>query len=158
MAGELLKSMARVEITHVPYKGDGPALVDLMGGAIQLMFTSVSAGLPHIRSGKIRLIASAGERRTPLFPDVRTMSEDGLSGFSADSWVGLFGPAGVPSRAIETVHGTLTRTLADEGVRQRLLAQGITPVGSGPAELAAWVKREFEKWGTVIRERNLKGA
>lgn len=158
MAGELLKTMAKVEMTHVPYKGDGPALIDLMAGSIQLMFTSISAGLPHIRSGKIKLIATAGERRTLVFPQVKTIAEDGLPGFSADSWVGIFGPAGVPARAVEVTHSALVAILADPGTQERLRAQGIAPIGSTPAELKSWVTTEYEKWGKVIRERGLKTA
>lgn len=158
MAGELLKTMAKVEMTHVPYKGDGAALIDLMGGAIQLMFTSVSAGLPHVKAGKVRIVASAGERRTPLFPDIKTIAEQGLPGFSADSWVGVFGPAGMPARTVEVLHSAMARILADEPVKQKLMAQGITPVGSGPSELKRFVKSEYDKWGQVIRERGLKGS
>lgn len=158
MAGELLKTMAKVEMTHVPYKGDGAALIDLMGGSIQLMFTSVSAGLPHVKSGKVRLIASAGERRSLVFPDVKTIAEQGLPGFAADSWVGLFGPATVPRQTVDILHSAMVRILREESVRQQLLAQGIAPVGSTPAELKRFIKDEYDKWGLVIHERGLKGS
>lgn len=158
MAGELLKAMAKVEMTHIPYRGDGAALIDLMGGQIQLMFTSVSAGLPHLKSGKVRIVAGAGERRTPIFPEIKTIAEQGLPGFSADSWVGVFGPAGMPTGVTETLHLAMANILADESVKQKLAAQGITALGWGPAELKKFVNGESEKWGKLIRERGLKGA
>lgn len=158
MAGELLKTMAKVEMTHVPYRGDGAALIDLMGGQIQLMFTSVSAGLPHLKGGKVRMVAGAGERRTPIFPDIKTIAEQGFPGFSADSWVGVFGPAGLPPKVTETLHQAMANILANESIKQKLAAQGITALGWGPLELRKFVNGESEKWGKLIRERSLKGA
>ncbi|RYF74196.1 MAG: tripartite tricarboxylate transporter substrate binding protein [Comamonadaceae bacterium] len=155
MAGELFKSMAQVEMTHVPYKGDGAAIVDLMGGTVQLMFTSTSAAVPHIRSGKVKLIASGSSKRTPVFPDVKTVDEQGVKGYALDSWAGLFGPANLPAPIVQTLHAAVRKGAQDAALQETILGHGSTWVASAPDDFARFVREEHAKWGRLVRERKL---
>jgi tripartite-type tricarboxylate transporter receptor subunit TctC len=155
MAFELFKALAGVEATHVPYKGDGLALIDLVAGNVQCMITSTSAALPHIRSGKIKVLASAGSRRTPVFPDVGTIEEQGVRGYGLDTWGGLIGPAGLPAPVVAALHDAVVRAGSDKALQEGVLAQGGAWIGNRPAEFAAFLRTEHEKWGKLIRERRL---
>ncbi|RZL65810.1 MAG: tripartite tricarboxylate transporter substrate binding protein [Variovorax sp.] len=156
MAGELFKTMANVEMTHVPYKGDGAAIVDLMGGTVQLMFTSTSAAVPHIRAGKVKLIASGGSQRTRVFPDVRTVSEQGVTGYALDSWGGLFGPAGLSPQVVQTLYGAVEKGTQDAALQESISLQGGTWIASKPVDFERFLRAEHEKWGKLIRVRDLK--
>jgi tripartite-type tricarboxylate transporter receptor subunit TctC len=155
MAFELFKAMAGVDATHVPYKGDGLAIVDLAAGNVQCMITSTSAAMPQIRAGRVKVLASIGSRRTALFPDVATVEEQGLKGYAVESWGGLIGPAGLPPRVVETLHEAVVRVATEPALREGMQAQGGAWVGSRPGEFTAFLKSEYDKWGRLIRERRL---
>lgn len=155
MAFELFKALAGVQCTHVPYKGDGLAIVDLAAGNVQCMITSVSAAQPHLQSGRIRILASAGSRRVSRYPDLATIAEQGVAGYSLETWGGLFAPAGTPDARVGTVNRALLAALDGRGVREGMAGQGGTWIGEGPEAFAGFVEREHAKWGKLIRERGL---
>ena len=158
MAGELFKSMAKVDMTHVPYKGDGAGIVDLMSGVVQVMIPSLSAASASLKSGKVKVLGTTGTRRSAVLPEVRTIAEQGVAGYDADTWVAFYGPAGMPARTLEILNDTITRILIDEAVRPKFFQQGITTAPSTPDELARFTRRESDKWQRVIRERGIKAS
>lgn len=155
LAGELLSSAAKIKIVHVPYKGAGPAAVDLMAGHVQLQFASMPAVIQFVRGGKLRLIAQTGEKRSPAAADTPTMIESGLPGFVVSSGFGLMGPAGLPRPIVDRVHQSLKATLSNPDARNQLSGQGADPVGNTPEEYDAFNKAEIQKWIRVAREANI---
>ncbi len=155
MAFELFKALAGVDATHIPYKGDGLGIIDLAAGNVQCMITSTSAALPQIRAGKIKVLASAGSRRTPLFPDIGTIEEQGVKGYALDTWGGLIGPAGLPAPIVDTLYEAVAKASADKALQEGVLAQGGAWIGNRPAEFTRFLGVEYEKWGKLIRERKL---
>jgi tripartite-type tricarboxylate transporter receptor subunit TctC len=151
LSAELLGSLAGIKMTHVPYKGAGPALVDTVAGHVELLISSMPAVIPQARAGKLRMIGQAGEKRSPAAPDVPTMIESGVPGFVVTAGFGLFAPAGTPRPAIDRVHAALKASLADPGVRDRLSSEGAEPVGSTPGEYEQFTRTEIEKWIKVAR-------
>jgi tripartite-type tricarboxylate transporter receptor subunit TctC len=150
LAGELFRSMAGIEIVHVPYRGAAPAMTDLVGGQIGMLFDNLPAVLPQVRDGRVRALAVAGARRTDALPDVPTMAEAGLPGFEAEAWFGLVGPAGMAAPLRARVAALVTEALADPGLRAKLAGTGAEPgtlVGEGFGEFLA---RERETWSRVI--------
>ncbi|HKU69859.1 MAG TPA: tripartite tricarboxylate transporter substrate binding protein [Burkholderiales bacterium] len=155
LAGELFKSIAQVDIVHVPYKGTGPALVDLVGGQVQIMFSNFTAALPHIKSGKLRAIAVSGEQRTPSAPDIPTVIESGLKGYTVTSWYGLVAPAHTPQPIIAKLNSEIAKVLKQPGIRDRLANDGAEPSSNTPAEFAALIRTELAKWEKVIKSAGL---
>jgi tripartite-type tricarboxylate transporter receptor subunit TctC len=155
LAGELFKSLAGVEMTHVPYKGAAPAMQDLIGGRIQLMFDNLASSLGQIRAGKVRALAVTTAKRSLLAPDLPTIAESGLPGFDISTWFGLFAPAATPREVLERLHAEFTRALAAPDVRERMLALGAEPVGSRPDEFAAYIRSEAQKYARLV---NASGA
>ncbi|AOB39782.1 tripartite tricarboxylate transporter substrate binding protein [Bordetella parapertussis] len=155
LSGELFKSMAGVEMTHVPYKGDGPALVDLMAGNVQVMFTTISASAAHIQAGKAIALASAGEVRSSQMPDLPTLAESALPGFASETWQVLFAPGGTPAPTIDALQAGLAGAMRDARLRQALQAQGNSVVASDVPACAQFVRDEYEKWGNVVRKSGL---
>jgi len=151
LAAELLMSMTKVNIVHVPYKGTGPATVDLMAGHVQLQFASMPAVIQFVRAGKLRMIAQAGEKRSPAAPTVPTMVESGLKGYIISSGFSVFGPANLPRAMVDRVHGALKAALSNPDVRRQLADQGADPVGSTPEEHDKFNRAEIEKWIKVAR-------
>jgi len=151
LAAELLSSMAKINIVHVPYKGTGPAVVDLMAGHVQLQFASMPAVIQFVRAGKLRMIAQAGEKRSPAAPSVPTMVESGLPGYIISSGFSVFGPAGLPRPIVDRVHGSVKAALSDPEVRKKLSDQGADPVGSTPEQHDKFNRAEIEKWIKVAR-------
>ena len=151
LSAELLGSLAKITMTHVPYKGAGPALVDTMAGHVELLISSMPAVIPHARTGRLRMIGQAGEKRSPAAPDVPTMIEGGVPGFVVTAGFGLFAPAGTPRPAIDRVLAALKASLSDPNVRQRLSGEGAEPVGSTPEEYERFTRSEIEKWIKVAR-------
>ena len=156
LAGELFISMAKVEMTHVPYKGSGPALVDTIGGVCQVMFDSALSAGPHVKSGKLKLLGVGTENRMSSWPQTPTLSESGLPGFSAYTWTALFAPAGTSADIVQKVSADTNKILQSPRFRQTLEAQGAIPGATTPAEMDAFLKAEISKWARLIRERNIK--
>jgi tripartite-type tricarboxylate transporter receptor subunit TctC len=152
LEAELLKSMTGIDMLHVPYRGSAPAILDLIGGRVQVMFDSIASALPHIRSGKLRAVAVASKTRSPLLPDVPTIDESGVRNYSAHSWLGIFVPAGTPSQLIERLHKELAAALAEPAVREKFIANGFEPQSSTPEQLGNLVREEIEKWRPIVRK------
>ena len=155
LAMELFKSMAGVNITHVPYKGAPQAVTDLIGGNVNLMFNSIAPVLQHIKAGRLRLLGIASARRSPQLPDVRTISEAGVPGFEAVNWFGLFAPAQTPKAVIARLNAAVVQVVRTPETRTQFETQGADPVGSSPAEFAAFIRRDMEKYAKVVK---LSGA
>ena len=151
LAGELFKTMAGVEMTHVPYKGAAPAMNDLIGGQIQLMFDNLASSLGQVRAGRIKALAVTTAKRTALAPELPTVAESGLPGFDISTWFGIFVPAGTPREAVDRLHAEFTRALAAPDVREKMLALGAEPVGNRPEEFAAYIRAEADKYARVIK-------
>jgi tripartite-type tricarboxylate transporter receptor subunit TctC len=156
LAMELLKSMARVELTHVPYKGAGQFVPALIAGEVTSVIGAINSLLPHVQTGKLRLLAMAGNRRTPLLPDVPTIAEAALPGFALDNWSGLLVPAGTPRAIIDLLNAQIVKALRDPEVRDRLIPQGIEVIPSTPDEFQEVLKTHMAKWAKVIRAANIK--
>jgi tripartite-type tricarboxylate transporter receptor subunit TctC len=155
LSGELFRMMSKTSIVHVPYKGGGPAMQGLLGKQVDSIFaTPISAG-PHIKSGRIRAIAVTSAKRTEFMPGVPTMAESGLPGFEATNWYAFVLPARTPEEIAERWNRELVKILNDAGVRKALLDQGMEPAPSTRAELAAYIKREYDTWGRVVKEANI---
>jgi tripartite-type tricarboxylate transporter receptor subunit TctC len=156
LAAVLYESMAGVVMVHVPYKGLAPALVDLLSGEVQAMFSSVVAIGPHIKAGRLRALAVTGRRRSPLMPAVPTLAESGLPGYEAGSWYGMLAPAGTPPPVIGKLHDAIVRALAQPEVRERLAAEGAEVIGSTPEEFAAHIEAELARMGKLIRDARIR--
>lgn len=156
LAGELFKSMAKVDMVHIPYKGGAPALTDLLGGQIPLFVAVISTGVPPVKAGKAVALAVTGAKRSTALPDVPTVAETpGMKGYEASNWYGMVAPAGTPRAVIERLHKDVSVTLNSAEVRDALLARGIESAASTPEEFTAYIRSETEKWGKVIRAANL---
>ena len=154
LAGELLKARSGLDMTHLPYKGSGPALIDLMAGTIQVLFVDIAGALPHIKSGKIVPLAVGGAKRSALLPELPTIAEAAnLPGFEVSAWMGLFAPAGTPSAIVSQLNAALNKLLASSDVRERFAALGAEPLGSSPEEFAAHIRNETTKWSRKRPER-----
>jgi len=153
---ELLRSMAKIEVVHVPYKGSAPALADLFGGQVVLLFDSVPAVLHHIRGGKLRALAVATSRRSNVLPDVPTVAESGLKGYAAENWFGMMAPAAVPKEIITRLNAEVVKALATPELRKRLMDLGFEPRSSTPEELRAIIASEVALWAKVIRDSGAK--
>jgi len=156
LAGEMLKMMAKLHMTHVPYKGGGPALADLIGGQIQVMLENLPSTLPHVKAGRLRALALSGLRRSPLVPDLPTLDEAGLKGYEIVGWNGLFLPSGTPQNIVAYLHGLTVKMLVQPDVKERLATLGAEGVGNTPDEFRAFVKAEIVKWAQVVKEAGLK--
>jgi tripartite-type tricarboxylate transporter receptor subunit TctC len=156
LAVELFQSIAKVTMTHVPYKGSGPAVVALLSGEAQVGFTNILAVLPHVNAGKLKAIAVTSGKRANAAPNVPTLAESGVPGYEATSWNGMFAPAKTPRAIINKVHAEVVKALQSPDVREKLVAMGSDPVGSTPEEFHAYIKQEFARWGKVIRENNIR--
>ena len=156
LAGELLKARTGAPLIHVPYRGGGPALNDLMGGQISLLFASAITVVPHIQSGKVKAIALTSAKRSGILPNVPTMGES-LDGFEMPSWLAFFGPAKMPDAVTRRLSDELVKVLSDPDVRARLTAAGMDVVAGGQAELTELQRREYQSRGKLIRDANIKG-
>jgi tripartite-type tricarboxylate transporter receptor subunit TctC len=155
LSAELLSSMEKITLVHVPYKGSGPSLIDLMAGQVQLQFSSMPAVVNYVRAEKMRMIAQTGKTRSSAAKDVPTMEEAGVKGFIVSSGFGLYGPANTPRPVVDRVYGSLKAALGNTEVRNNLLAQGAEPVGSSPEEFATFTRNEIAKWIRVAREAGI---
>lgn len=156
LTGELLNSLSGMKMTHVPYKGGGQAIIGLLSGEVQVMFTGFSAAMPHIKSGKIRTLAVTGAQRSPALADVPTIAEQGFPGVEATAWYGVLAPAGTAAPVIKRLHREVTQILKLPDVTQRLSALGFEIVGSAPEHFAAYIKTEIRKWEKVVKASGAK--
>ncbi|HET9663177.1 MAG TPA: tripartite tricarboxylate transporter substrate binding protein [Burkholderiales bacterium] len=155
LAGELFKRMARVELTHVPYKGGGPAMLDLVGGRINMIFASPSSSIPHIKSGRIRGLAVTTRKRSVIVPELPTVAEAGIPGYEVNNWYAMVAPAKTPKAIIARLNKELVAILNDAEIRRRLVAHGVEAAPSTPEDLGKYMKSEFEKWGKLIAEAGI---
>ncbi|MDM0034474.1 tripartite tricarboxylate transporter substrate binding protein [Variovorax sp. J22P271] len=157
LAAELLKKMAGIEMTHVPYKGSGPAITDLIGGQVPVFFDNEPSILPFIKQGKVRALAVTGKTRSANLPDVPTMEELGFAGFVIEPWYAFAAPAGTPEPAIRRLNTAFDNALHQPAVRDRLVAMGITPAGGPPEVLGRLIRSEYTRWAELIRAQGIKG-
>ncbi len=156
LAGELFKVMAGVQMTHVPYKGSSPALQDLLGGQVQLMFDNLPPSLPHIKAGKLRALGVTSATRAPALPDVPTIAESGLPGFEASSWFGVLAPAGTPPAIIAKLNAEIAKWLDTPEAKEKMLALGANAAGGTPEDFAKHIAAETAKWAKVVKESGAK--
>ena len=156
LATEYFKLRTGVDVQHVPYKGTGPAVADLLGGQIGMMITGALPLMQHVKAGRLRALAVASPKRLAILPDVPTIAESGYPGFAAVQWYGLFAPAGTPKDVVAKIHRDAVAALRDPAVAERLASEGAEPVGDTPEQFGAFVKSEIELWGKVIRESGAK--
>ena len=156
LSGELFKVMAGVQMTHIPYKGSAPALADLLGGQVQLMFDNLPPSLPQIKGGKLRALGVTSAARAPALPDTPTIAESGLPGFEASSWFGLLAPAGTPPAIIAKLNTEIAKWLASPEAREKLVAIGANIAGGTPEDFARHIRVETAKWAKVVKESGAK--
>ena len=155
LAGALLASMSKVPLVHVPYKGGGPAMQDLLGGQVPTCFCAMPTSLPHIKAGKIRAIATTGPKRSPALPDVPTVAEQGFPGYEATNWYAFVAPAKTPAPIIERLNREITAALRSKETHDQLEAHGMEPIPSTPAELTKMIEREYAVWGKIVKEAGI---
>jgi tripartite-type tricarboxylate transporter receptor subunit TctC len=156
LATELLKLMTGVELVHVPYKGLGPALTDLMGGRLQLIISTLASALPYVKAGRMRPLAVTTATRSPFFPELPTMDEAGVKGYEFSTWYAIVAPRGTPADIVRKLNAELAQVLASPAVKEQFAAQGLEATHSTPAELGAYLRSEVSKWGKVIRASGAK--
>jgi tripartite-type tricarboxylate transporter receptor subunit TctC len=156
LAGELLKQRTGAQLEHVPYKGGGPAVTDVVGGQIPLVFTAIASAQQHIRTGRLVALGVPGAKRSSAQPDVPTFQESGLAGFDVSSWTGIFAPAATPRAVVERLQKELAVVLQSAFVKERYAALGIEPVGNAPDLFAAQVREDLARWEKVVRTANVK--
>lgn len=156
LTGELFKSVAGIQIIHVPYKSSGPALIDLLGGHVQMMFVGPLAVDQHIKSGRVRALAVASTRRLSIHPDVPTTAEAGLQGLESGTWYGMLAPARTPQPVIDRINAAIIKTLQLPDIKARLLAQGVDIIGSSPQQFSVYLKSEVAKWAKVIKDAKVR--
>ena len=152
LSGELFKSMAKVDMVHVPYKGSAPAVTDLLGGQIDVMFDNMPSAIQHVRNGRLRPLAVTTAKRSPELPDVPTVAEAGVPGYEATSWFGMFAPAATPAPVVARLNGALVKVLADPEVKKKLAEQGAEPYSEKPEQFAEFIRKETAKWSKVVKE------
>ena len=156
MAAELFSKRAGIKMVHVAYKGGGPAATAVLGGEVQVLFGSIAASMPHVKSGRLKAFATTGVRRSKVAPELPTMIEEGFPGFDVGSWYAFLAPANTPSNIIRRLHDESHKVIAMPDVQQALSRQGLEPEASTPQELAARIKRETATWAQVIKEAGIK--
>jgi tripartite-type tricarboxylate transporter receptor subunit TctC len=154
LAGELFKSLAGVQIVHIPYKGGAPAMTDLLGGRVQMMFDNIITSLPHVKEGKLRALAVTAPTRSKLMPDVPTMAEAGLPGQEVSGWVGLVAPAGTPPEVVSKLSSEIARILRDPDTQSKIV--GTEAIGSTPEEFGSFMRAEAAKWARLVKEANIR--
>jgi len=159
LAGELFKSMTGSYMTHIPYRGSGPALMDMVGGNADVMFDNLPSSLPQIKGGKLKALAVTSAQRSPALPDVPTVAEAGgplLKGYEASSWFGLLAPAGTPPEIVNRIQQEVAKSLSTPAIKEKMVAQGAIPSGNTPAEFAKLIESEHEKWAKVVKASGAK--
>jgi len=155
LAIELLIRQANLKLVHVPYKGSGPAITDLLGSQVETMMDQLAASIEHVRNGRLKALALSSKKRSPLLPDVPTLDESGVPGYEASTFTGIFAPAGIPGPVADKLTRALRRSLSDETVRERYRSMGVELMDMSRAEFAAYVRADYEKWRTIARDGNI---
>jgi tripartite-type tricarboxylate transporter receptor subunit TctC len=155
LAAELLKSMAKIDLVHVPYKGSAPSFQDLLGGQVSLTCDSLVQALPYIRDGRLRALAVLGAARVPVLPEVPTVAET-LPGYELTNWFGLVAPAAAPREVVVKIHGDIVKVLHDATISEKLSGMGATVIGNSPEQFGAVMRADSAKWGRLIREANIR--
>jgi len=153
---ELFKNTARIFLTHIPYRGTGPAVTDLLGGQVDAMFLPIHVALPHIRTGRLTPLAIGSNKRHPLLPDLATLAEQQLGEVNVDMWFGIFAPKGTPADIIQLYNREINQLLMGEDVKKAFLSQGMDPRGSTPQEFAQLVRKDAERWAKVVKEQGIR--
>jgi len=153
---ELLRAITGIEMVHVPYRGSGPAIADLIAGRIDVFFDNLPSILPHLRAGTVRALAAVSDTRIPELPDLPTFAEQGVAGMAIDSWFGFMAPSRTPPAAIAALNAAFARALAEPAVRARLAALGVTPTGGSPEAMDAHVRAEVARWAQVVRQQGIR--
>jgi tripartite-type tricarboxylate transporter receptor subunit TctC len=156
LAAELFRQRAGLDMVHIPYKGGGPALIDVMAGQVPFYFGNMASALPHVKNGKLKAIAVTGGRRSAAAPDLPTVAESGMPGYQVYEWNAIFAPAGTPPAVINRLQAEIAKVVKIPEVRDRMLALGGEIVASSPQDLAAWVREQTASWATVVRAANIK--
>jgi tripartite-type tricarboxylate transporter receptor subunit TctC len=156
LGAELYKQLAGVKAAYIPYKGSGPAAADVLAGHVPYMWSVISIITPHVKSGRMKGLAIAAEKRAPSLPDVPTTAEAGMPNFAVSGWYGLVGPAKLPKEVVDKVNAAAIKALKDEKVIERLATGGSQPIGQGPAEFGAHIKREIERWNKVLKTAGIQ--
>ena len=156
LAGELFRQRAGLDMVHVPYKGGGPALIDVMAGQVPLYFGNMASALPHVKNGKLKALAVTGSKRSAAAPELPTVAESGMPGYQVYEWNAIFAPAGTPAAIVGRLQSEIAKAVKIPEVRERMLALGGEIVASSPAELGAWVREQTASWAKVVRAGNIK--
>ena len=156
LAGELFNRMAGTQMVSVNYKGGGPAVSDLLGGHVQVYFSTIPSVVQHIQAGKLRALAVTGKERSPEMPDIPTVAESGLPDFEVTAWFGIFAPAQTPQPVVARLNAELVKILAMADVREKLANHGVEPGGGSPESLGKFLVSEVAKWGDVVREAGIR--
>jgi tripartite-type tricarboxylate transporter receptor subunit TctC len=156
MSAEMFMLLTGTKMVHVPYKGNAPALTDLLGGQVDVLFSPINSALPHIKAGKLRALAVAGDKRIASLPDVPTLAEAGVPGYKSEIWIALFAPAKTPKDIVDKIAAEVGRMQAQPDVREQLNAQGIDPLANSPEQVGALIKADSARWSKVIKETGVK--
>lgn len=156
LEGELFKSMGNMFMVHIPYRGSGPALTDLVAGQVNVMFDALGSSGPFIKAGKLRALAVTTAQRSPSIPELPTVAESGLPGYEAMPWLGLVAPAGTPTPVVDRIYKEVHKILQEPEVRERFKGWGLDIIGNSPAEFASFIRKDVEQWSQVIRKANIK--
>jgi tripartite-type tricarboxylate transporter receptor subunit TctC len=156
LSGELFKLSTGVQLTHIPYKGQGQVMTDMLGGHIKVAFPSIPASITHIKSGKLLALGVTTKQRSSALPSLPTIAESGVPGFEVSGWYGILGPAGIPKPIVARLNGELTRILKDPGVREMLSREGADPLPSTPEEFTKIIAEDIVKWGKVVKAAGIK--
>jgi tripartite-type tricarboxylate transporter receptor subunit TctC len=155
LGGELFKLLAGVDIVHVPFRGGGPAMIDVMGGHTKIVFSSLIQTTPHVKSGQLRALATGGAKRNPVMPDVPTIAEAGVPGYEANNWWGMLVPAGTPPAIVEKLNKAISAALDAPELQQQFAKEGASVVKMAPDEFGKYIEAETAKWGRVVKEGHI---
>ena len=156
LAGEVFASMAKLQLLHIPYKGSGPAVTDMLGGQVDLMFDSITSARPHIQSGKLQALGVTSARRSSALPDVPTIAEAGIPGYEVSPWFAVFAPAGTPAEVVAQLNKALIAAMRQPEILKKLESVGAEPIGSTPQALAEHLNKELARWAALIKERDIR--
>jgi tripartite-type tricarboxylate transporter receptor subunit TctC len=156
LAGEQFKGAAKLDISHIPYKGGNPAMTELLGGHVPFLFSSLGAAAAQIQSGKLIALADTASKRSSMFPNVPTMAESGFPGFDATIWFGIVGPAGLPKNVMDTLAPALSKIMKDPAIIAAIKREGYEPMDFTPQQSADRIKSDYAKWGKTVRDANIK--